>query len=98
MKREIKEETNLSIKDIHFIFYQDCIEHPEFYKPRHFLLMNFIAHIDPGEVSLNYESEHFRWEKIEDALKLPLNEPTKNLILELQNRKKEFINEYNIDS
>jgi len=96
--REIKEETNLSIKDIQFIFYQDCIEHPEFYKPRHFLLMNFIAHIDPGEVSLNYESEHYRWEKIEDALKLPLNTPTKNLILELQNRKKEFINEYNFDN
>ena len=98
LKREIKEETNLSIKDIQFIFYQDCIEHPEFYKPRHFLLMNFIAHIDPGEVSLNYESEHFRWEKIEDALKLPLNQPTKKLILELQGRKKEFINEYNFDS
>ena len=60
--------------------------------------MNFIAHIDPGEVSLNYESEHFRWEKIEDALKLSLNKPTKNLILELKNRKKEFINEYNFDS
>ena len=60
--------------------------------------MNFIAQIDPGEVSLNYESEQFRWEKIEDALKLPLNTPTKNLILELQNRKKEFINEYNFDS
>ena len=57
--------------------------------------MNFIAHIDPGEVSLNYESEHFRWEKIGDALKLPLNQPTKKLILELQSRKKEFINEYN---
>ena len=98
MRREIKEETNLSIKNIHFIFYQDCINHPEFYKPRHFLLMNFIAHIDPGKVSLNYESEHFRWEKIEDALKLPLNQPTKNLILELQNRKKEFISEYNFDS
>ena len=98
LKREIKEETNLSIKNIHFIFYQDCIDHPEFYKPRHFLLMNFIAHIDPGKVSLNYESEHFRWEKIEDALKLPLNQPTKNLILELQNRKKEFISEYNFDS
>ena len=98
LKREIKEETNLSIKDIHFVFYQDCIENKEFYKPRHFLLMNFIAHIDPGEVSLNYESEHFRWEKIEDALKLPLNQPTKKLILELQDRKKEFINEYNFNS
>ena len=60
--------------------------------------MNFIAHIDPGKVSLNYESEYYRWEKIEDALKLPLNQPTKNLILELQSRKKEFINEYNINS
>ena len=45
--------------------------------------MNFIAQIDPGEVCLNYESDHYRWEKIEDALKLPLNQPTKNLILEL---------------
>jgi nucleoside triphosphatase len=98
LKREIKEETNLSIKDINFVFYQDCIEHPEFYKPSHFLLMNFIAHVDPGKVSLNYESENYRWEKIENALKLPLNTPTKNLILELQNRKKEFINEYNFNN
>jgi len=98
LKREIKEETNLSIKNIHFIFYQDCIEHPEFYKPRHFLLMNFIAQIDPGKVCLNYESEHYRWEKIEDALKLPLNQPTKKLILELKNRKKEYVNEYNLNS
>jgi len=50
--------------------------------------MNFIVNINPGEVSLNYKSEHFRWEKIKDALKLPLNQPTKNLIIELQNRKK----------
>jgi len=90
LKREIKEETNLSIKDIHFIFYQDCIEHSEFYKPRHFLLMNFIARIDTGVVSLNYESEKFRWENLEDALKLPLNQPTKKLILELQDRKIEY--------
>ena len=98
LKREIKEETNLSIKDIQFVLYQDCIEHPEFYKPRHFLLMNFIARINPGEVILNYESEKFRWEKIEDAIKLPLNEPTKNLILELKDRKKDFFNEYNFVS
>ena len=98
LKREIKEETNLSIKDINFVFYQDCIEHTEFYKPRHFLLMNFIAHIDPGEVSLNYESEQFRWEKIDDALKLPLNQPTRNLIIELQDRKKDILNEYNFIS
>ena len=98
LKREIKEETNLSIKDIQFVLYQDCIEHPEFYKPRHFLLMNFIARINPGEVILNYESEKFRWEKIEDALKLPLNEPTKNLILELNDRKKDYYNEYNFVS
>ncbi len=98
LKREIKEETNLSIKNIQFIFYQDCIEHPEFYKSRHFLLMNFIAHVGTGEVSLNYESEQYRWEEINDALKLPLNEPTKNLILEIQNRKEEFNNKYNFDS
>ena len=98
LKREIKEETNLSIEAIQFIFYQDCIEHPEFYKPKHFLLMNFIAKVEHGRVSLNYESDHYRWEKISDALNLPLNQPTKNLILEIQNRKEEFNNKYNIDS
>ena len=60
--------------------------------------MNFIAQIDHGEVCLNYESDHFRWATIEEALKLPLNQPTENLILEFKNRKKEYINEYNLDS
>ena len=60
--------------------------------------MNFIARVDSDEVSLNYESDQFRWEQIDDALTLPLNQPTKNLILEFQDRKKEFINEYDFSS
>ena len=52
--------------------------------------MNFIARVDTGLVSLYYESEKFRSQNLKDALKLPLNQPTTKLILELQDRKIEY--------
>ena len=54
--------------------------------------MNFIARVDSDKVSLNYESEEFRWEKMKDALSLPLNQPTKNLILKLRDKRQELFN------
>jgi len=89
-KREIHEETNITVKDVRFVFYQDCIEHPEFYKPAHFLLMNYIARYESGEVILNYESEEFIWATLTEMKRLNLNEPTINLVNELLNRKDEF--------
>ena len=59
---------------------QDCIETPEFYRPEHFLLLNFTCRADTTDVRLNEELEDFRWLSPEDALKLPLNKPTRILI------------------
>jgi phosphoglycolate phosphatase len=78
--REIKEETNLDIKDIQIICTQDCIQHPEFYLPRHFLLINYTAKAINLNVILNYESTEYKWVNLFEAKKLDLNQPTKFLI------------------
>ncbi len=76
-EREIKEETGLDLEESHFVMIQDCIESPEFVKPRHFLLINYISKTtNPEALVTNYEIEETRWVEPRDALMLPLNNPT----------------------
>ena len=44
LRREIIEETNLQIRDIEFVLVQDSIESDEFFRPEHFILLNYICH------------------------------------------------------
>ncbi len=86
--REAKEETGLDIDNVEFVMNQDCIEHPEFYRPRHFLLVNYSAKakgLQPA-VKLNHESEAYLWVAIRDAEGLALNGPTRTLIEKILER------------
>jgi len=78
--REVKEETSLDIHDIRFVMIQDCIGSKEFYRPAHFLLLNYIVHTKQTEVALNDEADDYRWVSYEDAYKLPINTPTRILL------------------
>ncbi len=80
--REIKEETGLDIEDVRFVMIHDCIEHPEFYRPRHFLLVNYTAKVVGSQphVKLNYESEAYLWVAPREAMGLALNGPTRSLL------------------
>jgi phosphoglycolate phosphatase-like HAD superfamily hydrolase/ADP-ribose pyrophosphatase YjhB (NUDIX family) len=78
--REIREETGLVASNVQFVIAQDCVEHPQFYKPKHFILLNYIAECETDDVTLNYESHNYQWCKLEDSLQLPLNEPTITLV------------------
>lgn len=80
LRREVKEETNLEIRDIRFVVVQDCIHSSEFYRDAHFVLLNYTCRTEGGEVILNDEAEEFRWVTIEEAFKLPLNNPTRVLL------------------
>lgn len=80
LKREILEETQLTISDIRFVMNQDCIDSPEFIRPEHFILLNYLAKASSHEVILNEEAEEFRWLCIDQALKLNLNHATKILL------------------
>ncbi len=80
LARELKEETGLDIAAIRFAMVQDCIDSPEFYKPAHFVLLNYTCRSGGGTVALNDEAEEFQWLPPAEALKLPLNTPTRILI------------------
>jgi len=81
LRRELKEETNLDIADIRFVLVQDCIGSKEFYRDEHFVLLNYTCRCaGPAGVRLNEEAQEFRWLPLEDAFKLPLNQPTRILL------------------
>ena len=81
LRRELKEETNLDIKDIRFVLVQDCIHSKEFYRDAHFVLLNYTCCCDGStEVTLNEEGREFRWVSVKDALLMPINTPTRILL------------------
>lgn len=60
-RREAKEETSLDIHDIQFLTWQECIYDEGFWKPRHFIFLDFIARTESLAVVLNEEAETFLW-------------------------------------
>ena len=89
LRREIEEETNLAVADIEFVIMQDCIHSKEFYRDAHFVLLNYTCRC-AGEpaVKLNDEAREFRWVAAAEALELPLNQPTRKLLLAVMERKR----------
>ncbi len=80
VRREIREETNLELKDIHFAMVQDCIESKEFHRSAHFLLLNYVAHVASGDVKLNDEAQEWKWIAPGKTSELDLNIPTRKLV------------------
>jgi phosphoglycolate phosphatase len=81
LRREIKEETNLDIRDIEFVLVQDCIRSKEFYRDAHFLLLNYTCRcLGRPRVRLNDEAREYRWLSVAEALKQRLNSPTRRLL------------------
>jgi phosphoglycolate phosphatase len=81
LRREIKEETGLDVTGIEFVLVQDCIHSKEFYRDAHFVLLNYTCRC-AGQpvVTLNDEARESRWITIAEALKMPLNIPTRILL------------------
>lgn len=80
LRREILEETALEIDDIVFAMVQDCIDSPEFIRPAHFILLNYVARATGTAVTLNDEAEEFRWIAPAEAPAMDLNQPTRALL------------------
>jgi ADP-ribose pyrophosphatase YjhB (NUDIX family) len=81
LRREIKEETNLAVTDIKFVLVQDCIHSKEFYRDAHFVLLNYTCRCaGKPKVKLNDEAREFRWVSLKEALKMPINQPTRILL------------------
>lgn len=81
LRREIREETGLKVEEIEFVLVQDCIHSKEFYRDTHFVLLNYTCRCaSEPVVRLNHEASEFRWATVEQALELPINQPTRTLL------------------
>jgi ADP-ribose pyrophosphatase YjhB (NUDIX family) len=81
LKREVLEETGLTIRAVRFVLVQESIDSPEFHKPAHMLLLNYSCRVDDTNgLVLNDEAEAFLWAKPNQALALDLNTPTRQLV------------------
>ena len=80
LKREIKEETNLDVYGIKFLLRQEIINPKDFFKKSHFVSLNYICKAKNTNVKLNNEAQSCKWVAAENALKLELNKPTKELV------------------
>jgi len=76
LKREIKEETNLDIRDIEFVCLQEFIHDDRFWQRRHFIFFDYACRTDSTEVILNDEAQAFTWVDLERALELPVEHYT----------------------
>ncbi|MCK6500852.1 MAG: NUDIX domain-containing protein, partial [Nitrospira sp.] len=87
LSRELKEETDLDVRDIEFVLVQDCIHSKEFYRDEHFVLLNYRCRVASGvRVRLNEEAQEYRWVSLEAALAMDINQPTRVLLEALRER------------
>lgn len=80
LRREVREETGLEISNISLVTVLDSIDSPEFERAEHFLLQNYVAQTETCEVTLNDEAEEWKWVSYDEALRLDLNKPTRELL------------------
>jgi len=76
LKREVREETGLSIAEICWAPVQEAVNSGEFHKPSHMILLNFVARCHSEAVTLNEEAGAFAWLTVDEALNYPRNAPT----------------------
>ncbi len=72
-RREAKEETGLDVEAVEFLGWQEFVYDDAFWKPRHFIFLDFICRTEGTDVHLNDEAEAYRWVKPRAALDLPID-------------------------
>jgi nucleoside triphosphatase len=87
-RREAKEETGLDVEDLEFLCWQEFVYDDAFWKPMHFIFLDFICKTKGTQVILNDEAQAYRWAKPEEALTLPIDAYTAVSIREYLKRKK----------
>lgn len=80
LRREFVEETGLTLHDIRWGPVQEAVESNEFYRPAHFILLNFIARSDSEAVQLNDEAQAHAWVTPAEAERYAMNTPTRRLV------------------
>lgn len=80
VRRELREEVGLELRGVRFAQLQEAVLSPEFHKPAHFVLVDFLAETDDTDVVPNDEIETWAWVTLDEALTYDLNTYTRTLV------------------
>lgn len=87
VRRESREETGLEVNDIRFLCWQEFIFDELFWKPGHFIFLDYTCTSEGDQVVLNDEAEAFLWAEPRQALvELDLDPYTAHAIREYLER------------
>lgn len=80
--REVREETGLDSVAIELLIVQQAIYPKHYQKHEHYVFMDYVCKASNSDVKLDgRELQSYVWVKPEDALKLDLEEYTRNFVL-----------------
>lgn len=80
LKREVKEETNLTIINPQLITIWEFIDGEEYHDKRHMLFLNYRVETTSKDIMLNDEGQEYVWTTKDEVLKLPLEKYSKMTI------------------
>jgi nucleoside triphosphatase len=82
IRREVKEETGLDVEPVRLLLVQQAIYPKDYHKHEHFVLMDCICRAKSSQVKLDgRELQEYVWINPKDALKLDLEEYTRNFVI-----------------
>jgi nucleoside triphosphatase len=87
LRREVKEETNLDIRDIEFVCFQEFIHDDRFWQRRHYIFFDFAARTDSTDVILNDEAQAYTWVILDQTANLPIEHYTASVIDQYREKK-----------
>lgn len=85
LKREILEETGLSIYNIKLISLKESIYSHKFHEKKHFIFIDYMCNTDSSDVILNDEAEEYEWVDMDSIENYDLGGFTRELLMELRN-------------
>ena len=79
--REVKEETGLDVGPVELLIVQQAIYPKDYHKHQHFIFMDYVCQAKTQNVQLDgRELQEYVWVSPEEALKLDLEEYTRNFV------------------
>ncbi|GBC75588.1 Nucleoside triphosphatase NudI [archaeon HR06] len=80
LKREVKEELNLEVKEYKFLdIVENIIKDEKGKVEYHFIIFNFLVKAT-GEIKLNYENSEYLWVNLEEVKNLDVTNTVKKLL------------------
>jgi len=81
IRREVKEETGLDCEPVKLLLVQQAIYPKDYHQHEHFIFMDYLCVAKGTQVKLDErELQEYVWVNPEDALKLDLEEYTRNFV------------------